>query len=85
LDIQLSADGHWILFHNDFMDFHTSVDGCISQFNADFLETVAYHGFPNIKIARFDKIDVGGFETTRNNLLPTTLGSVSLFILDLSF
>jgi hypothetical protein len=63
LDIQLSADGHWILFHNDFMDFHTSVDGCISQFNADFLETVAYHGFPNIKIARLDKIDVGGFET----------------------
>lgn len=63
LDIQLAADGHWILFHNDFMDFHTSIEGCVGQFTADFLETISYHGFPNIKIIPLNNIDVNGLET----------------------
>jgi hypothetical protein len=63
IDIQLTADKQWALFHNDFMDFHTTHDGCISQFTADYLKTVAFHGFPNIKINFLNDADVSGFET----------------------
>jgi glycerophosphoryl diester phosphodiesterase len=63
IDIQLSSDKQWVLFHNDFMDFHTIHDGCISQFTVDYLKTVAYHGYPKIKINLLNEINVTGFET----------------------
>lgn len=63
LDIQLTAEKQWALFHNDFMDFHTTHAGCIAQYTADYLKTVSYHGFPNIKINFLNDVDVSGFET----------------------
>jgi glycerophosphoryl diester phosphodiesterase len=63
LDIQLSSDKQWVLFHNDFMDFHTMHDGCISQFTAAYLKTVAYHGYPKIKINMLSELNLSGFET----------------------
>lgn len=63
IDIQLTADKQWVLFHNDIMDFHTSQVGCIGQYSAAYLKTVAYHGFQNIQINLLNEIDVQGFET----------------------
>jgi glycerophosphoryl diester phosphodiesterase len=63
IDIQLSSDKQWVLFHNDFMDFHTAINGCINLFTANYLKTVAYHGYPNIKIKLLNDVNVSGFET----------------------
>jgi glycerophosphoryl diester phosphodiesterase len=63
IDIQLSADKHWVLFHNDVMDFHTTHDGCINQYNSNYLKTISYHGYSKVKIQLLNEINVLGFET----------------------
>ncbi len=63
IDIKLSADHKWMLFHDDFMDFHTNTTGCISQYTKDQLLNFHYHGYPNIPIYALNDINVQGFET----------------------
>lgn len=63
VDLQLSSDGHWILFHDDFLDARTNFSGCISQYSRLDLQDLRYNGFANNKIPALDEIDFSAFET----------------------
>ena len=63
IDLQLSSDGHWILFHDDFLQARTNFSGCIGEYNLPELENLRYNGFPNTKIPAFKDLDVSSFET----------------------
>jgi len=62
LDIQLSSDNHWVLFHNDQLDLHTSKSGCIGQYTLNDLQHIEYVGHPNIKLLALKDVQLSGIE-----------------------
>jgi glycerophosphoryl diester phosphodiesterase len=61
VDLQLTADGHWVLFHGDFLTDKTNFSGCVSQYTADEIKNIRYHGFPNVKIPFLHETDFSAF------------------------
>lgn len=62
VDLQLSANNRWVLFHGDFLTDKTNFQGCISQFNTDEIKDIRYHGFPNVAIPLLLETDFSAFD-----------------------
>ena len=58
LDIQLSKDGKWILFHDDYMDGKTSLSGCINDYTAEELKSARFSLFPSQHIHTLEEISI---------------------------
>ena len=58
VDIQLSKDGKWILFHDDFLDGKTNLTGCINDYTAEELKSASLSLYPSQHIHALEEISV---------------------------
>lgn len=63
IDLQLTADNHWVLFHDDFLQRKTNFSGCIRNFELEDLNQVRYQGYKNIGIPALLELDFENFES----------------------
>lgn len=63
IDIQLSSDQRWVLFHADYLQEKTNAFGCIHQKHTDEIREIRYIGYPNIEIPFLSDLDVSDFQT----------------------
>lgn len=62
IDLQLSADNHWILFHNDFLSSQTNLEGCVRQYTREELMSARYIAYPNIRIQALLETDFRAYD-----------------------
>lgn len=58
LDIQLSKDGKWVLFHDDYLDGKTSLSGCINDYTAEELKSASFSLYPSQHIHTLEEISI---------------------------
>jgi hypothetical protein len=62
VDIQLTRDNQWMLFHDDFLELRTNFSGCIRGYTKSELESTRFLGFPNIGLLSLMETDFSRFE-----------------------
>ena len=59
VDIQLSKDGQWILFHDVYLDGKTTRKGCVAEYSSDEIVQTFFQAFPNRHIDLLKDLEVG--------------------------
>ena len=62
VDLHLSKDNHWILFHDDVLEMRTNFSGCVRDFLKSDFEDAFYLGFHKYKVQALSDIDFSQFE-----------------------
>ncbi len=63
VDLHLSADNHWILFHDDYLQLRTNFVGCIREYTKHNLAELRFLGFSNIGVQSLLDTDFSQFES----------------------
>lgn len=58
LDLQVSKDGKWMLFHDDYLDGKTSLTGCINDYTAEELKSASLSLYPSQHIHSLEEISI---------------------------
>jgi glycerophosphoryl diester phosphodiesterase len=62
VDLHLSADNRWMLFHDDFLELRTNFSGCIRNYTKSELEGLRFLGFPNVGLQSLIDTDFSSFD-----------------------
>jgi len=62
VDLQLSSDNHWILFHDDFLNGRTNLSQCIRSYTMNELVSAKYIGFHNCYLQSLLETDFSQFD-----------------------
>ena len=63
LDVQLTKDNRFVLYHADVLDLHTNSTGCVHYKTLEEIKAIHHIGHQNIAIPELLEVDFSGFNT----------------------